>query len=624
MCNTCQLGYPGHTLYCEYFRPPFLACPRSMIFSFKMVAPEQCWLFPAHVRLDYGEFGFVDTYDANGQYVGQRPCAQFVPTIDLDNSTPSRPQQRQPTAQHQALPLQSPRPVQQPSTQLEAVPENEQVPRGQPHHGQQHVPRAANNTPLYTSTGLSIIAPRISRQASPLTRSHTASSLESLRSAAKSPAVNQLHSEASLDLAATTSSPQEKAVSDSGIDRTLEFVSQQHRIDEALSSYRGAGANAPGTDKGKEREGSAASSVSGQSSRAAAASASILDPSKAPFYPQGRPGTPNSWSGPLMQDKGKGNAKRKKKSKASSSVSDISSRPPSRPRTPDIPGTPAHSQDNDVRTPTTPVLGSSSATGAQGATLPSPALSTVPAPQPETGSPSVQSLAPTAESSESEFPSLKKAAAKPPSTPAASRSRRTEMTPSSDRPPKPIMRSWATVAHGSEHEEQQMPLLPPMSTLKAHEVVTPAPSFKKDSGTKYKQQKEDSASSKKPKASSQTSRQGSVTIGRAYFTEPSGSPVPATTTTKKTPETPRASTTDGSLKPGASSSSAVEKKEESNEPVAEAAVTLNKPKRSYSAALTNNSGGSAKSSNIAPRSASDDWAAPPPSWGRGRRPSRGG
>ncbi|KAK8104391.1 uncharacterized protein PG998_011424 [Apiospora kogelbergensis] len=603
MCNTCQLGYPGHTLYCEYFRPPFLACPRSMIFSFKIVAPEQCWLFPEHVRLDYGEFGFVDTYDANGQY-----SAAAAPA---DNST-SGIASSVASARSAAINSTRGSTGERTSSSRAAAP----WPATCTSRHQQH--------PLYTSTGLSIIAPRISRQASPLTRSHTASSLESLRSAAKSPAVNQLHSEASLDLAATTSSPQEKAVSDSGIDRTLEFVSQQHRIDEALSSYRGAGANAPGTDKGKEREGSAASSVFGQSSRAAAASASILDPSKAPFYPQGRPGTPNSWSGPLMQDKGKGNAKRKKKSKASSSVSDISSRPPSRPRTPDVPGTPAHSQDNDVRTPTTPVLGSSSATGAQGATLPSPALSTVPAPQPETGSPSVQSLAPTAESSESEFPSLKKAAAKPPSTPAASRSRRTEMTPSSDRPPKPIMRSWATVAHGSEHEEQQMSLLPPMSTLKAHEVVTPAPSFKKDSGTKQKQQKEDSASSKKPKASNQASRQGSVTIGRAYFTEPSGSPVPASTTTKKTPETPRASITDGSLKPGASSSSAVEKKEDSNEPVAEAAVTLNKPKRSYSAALTNNSGGSAKSSNIAPRSASDDWAAPPPSWGRGRRPSRGG
>ncbi|KAK8074542.1 hypothetical protein PG997_009205 [Apiospora hydei] len=79
MCRYCHLGYPGHTLYCPHFHPPFRACPLGTQFKFVIAEPEQCFLAPDHAQIESAGFQYVDIYDDNGMIVGQRPCARFVP-----------------------------------------------------------------------------------------------------------------------------------------------------------------------------------------------------------------------------------------------------------------------------------------------------------------------------------------------------------------------------------------------------------------------------------------------------------------------------------------------------------------------------------------------------------------
>ncbi|KAK7962851.1 uncharacterized protein PG986_003676 [Apiospora aurea] len=79
MCRYCHLGYPGHTLYCPHFHPPFRACPLGSEFKFVIAEPEQCFLAPDHAQIESAGFQYVDIYDENSMIVGQRPCARFVP-----------------------------------------------------------------------------------------------------------------------------------------------------------------------------------------------------------------------------------------------------------------------------------------------------------------------------------------------------------------------------------------------------------------------------------------------------------------------------------------------------------------------------------------------------------------
>ncbi|KAK8852198.1 hypothetical protein PGQ11_014677 [Apiospora arundinis] len=472
-----------------------------------------------------------------------------------------------------AMPFVEPSPPPHPSIHLQAVAEEEYYATSSP----------ARSVLSGGSTGLSIAGPRpvISRQASPLARS--------------------------TDNYPITTSPQRSVASDAGAsDTTVDFASQRHRIDEALLDYRGA----------------------------ASASASTLDPSLPPFYPKKKPGTSNSWTGSLPDDKIKGmemapvpsslsdigsrvhsrpitpgtsrkardyKGKGKEIVQPASSFSDMGSRASSRPTTPSTarydpqPGWPEQQGTQDrVSLPSTPIQ--PAVDNAQSNALLSPALSATPAPQVEAGAPSVRSCSPARTETgslpgRSPSPAQTEKPPSQPSTPVTSTTRALQVTPGSEQSINP---SWATVAGPTRRKA----LLPPLSTLQPHEAVTPTPPPKK---TEFK---------KAPTGgNSKAAGQSSVTIGRSWTTstEPTKPNTPPPDTTEKAPELDDTPDSFPSL-PGPSSGP---------KPV------TSKPKRSYSAALATAGEPAKTKATPTPRSASDDWPAPPPSWGRGRGGGRG-
>ncbi|KAK7984556.1 hypothetical protein PG989_011958 [Apiospora arundinis] len=455
-----------------------------------------------------------------------------------------------------AMPFVEPSPPPHPSIHLQAVAEEEYYTTSSP----------ARSVLSGGSTGLSIAGPRpvISRQASPLARS--------------------------TDNYPITTSPQRSVASDAGAsDTTVDFASQRHRIDEALLDYRGA----------------------------ASAGTSTLDPSLPPFYPKKKPGTSNSWTGSLPDDKIKGmemapvpsslsdigsrvhsrpitpgtprkardyKGKGKEIVQPASSFSDMGSRASSRPTTPSTarydpqPGWPEQQGTQDrVSLPSTPIQ--PAVDNAQSNALLSPALSATPAPQVEAGAPSVRSCSPA----RTEIGSLPGRSPSPAQT---------------EKPPLSAFYTGGVDDTSSAGPTRRKVLLPPLSTLQPHEAVTPTPPPKK---TEFK---------KAPSGgNSKAVGQGSVTIGRSWTTstEPTKPNTPPPDTTEKAPELDDTPDSFPSL-PGPSSGP---------KPV------TSKPKRSYSAALAT-AGEPAKTKvTPTPRSASDDWPAPPPSWGRGRGGGRG-
>ncbi|KAK6821263.1 hypothetical protein PG987_015663 [Apiospora arundinis] len=463
-----------------------------------------------------------------------------------------------------AMPFVEPSPPPHPSIHLQAVAEEEYYATSSP----------ARSVLSGGSTGLSIAGPRpvISRQASPLARS--------------------------TDNYPITTSPQRSVASDAGAsDTTVGFASQRHRIDEALLDYRGA----------------------------ASASASTLDPSLPPFYPKKKPGTSNSWTGSLPDDKIKGI----EMAPVPSSLSDIGSRVHSRPITP---GTPRKARDykgngkeivqpassfSDMGSPLQDTIHSLDGLSnkVHKIVYPCPALqSNLPwimhkamrfcrlhcplllPPQVEAGAPSVRSCSPARTETgslpgRSPSPAQTEKPPSQPSTPVASTTRALQVTPGSEQSINP---SWATVAGPTRRKA----LLPPLSTLQPHEAVTPTPPPKK---TGFK---------KAPSGgNSKAVGQGSVTIGRSWTTstEPTKPNTPPPDTTEKAPELDDTPDSFPSL-PGPSSGP---------KPV------TSKPKRSYSAALATAGEPAKTKATPTPRSASDDWPAPPPSWGRSRGGGRG-
>ncbi|KAK8000685.1 hypothetical protein PG990_013285 [Apiospora arundinis] len=442
-----------------------------------------------------------------------------------------------------AMPFVEPSPPPHPSIHLQAVAEEEYYATSSP----------ARSVLSGGSTGLSIAGPRpvISRQASPLARS--------------------------TDNYPITTSPQRSVASDAGAsDTTVDFVSQRHRIDEALLDYRGA----------------------------ASASTSTLDPSLPPFYPKKKPGTSNSWTGSLPDDKIKGmemapvpsslsdigsrvhsrpitpgtprkardyKGKGKEIVQPASSFSDMGSRASSRPTTPSTarydpqPGWPEQQGTQDrVSLPSTPIQ--PAVDNAQSNALLSPALSATPAPQVEAGAPSVRSCSPA----RTETGSL------PGHSPSPAQ---TEKPPS--QPSTPVASTTRALQH----------------LAAARGCYTYSPPKK----TEFK---------KAPTGgNSKAVGQGSVTIGRSWTTstEPTKPNTPPPDTTEKAPELDDTPDSFPSL-PGPSSGP---------KPV------TSKPKRSYSAALATAGEPAKTKATPTPRSASDDWPAPPPSWGRGRGGGRG-
>lgn len=563
ICDNCHLGYPGHTLYCEDFRPPSRFCPAGTRYDFAIVQPEQCFLHPEHMQAETTGYYHVNIHNENGQVVGQRPCERFVPAGAIADYLASQEQQEQP------------RTLQRSASMYRLQLQSELQYAGRPQISRPFESRVQDMGA--TGSGYAVAAPRPSftqptvagpsRSRTPdqtMTSRPQTASPENVASSSIPP---HLRGRATSVEAAphepsfTPSSPIPEAEAED--ESPAEFAEQHQRIEEAILTYRSSHKSIPGRGRAMERTDTVNSSASDSASvsrssshraapgkrrsssvpaqevaettefaqeaptAAAPISTSTLDPSLPPFYPKNRPGTPSSWAGLATQYKGKG----KEVAKPASSHSDVGSRAPTPPSTPaktkaEAAATSTKKKEKEkpaaVGTPANKPApeqeqqGSAVAPMTQSTIPSSPALSSsattnsATVASAGTRSPSVRRLALT---EAGEFPSLQTIA-----QPRMS---------SSDRP---AVRSWASVA--SPRKQQQKPL----------SALTPTPA--RSSGKKQKLQS------------------------------------PATAEDKK----------EG------------------------AAPVTNKPTRSYSAALASGSNTKAPAKPFAKQT--EDWPAPPPSWGK--------